>query len=146
MRNTGTKAVCVVSAGQMAPVHVIRSLSGGSRHCRSFPTKQDGIITPVSHNLNKDIINHLGAERLWRFEHVQQFRVVNLQQHACDLPCQVGVHVLNQREETLTWKGQGVGGGNVYYYYRIITICVILQCVCNMKPSITLKLNRRISK
>lgn len=50
--------------------------------------------------------NHLGAQRLGRLEHVQQLRVVDLQQHACDLPCQVGVHVLNQRKETLTCKGR----------------------------------------
>lgn len=101
----------VASAGQMAPVHVIRSLSEGSRHCRSSPTKQDGIITPdeqFTQKLSREHMqhNHLGAQRLGRLEHVQQLRVVDLQQHACDLPCQVGVHVLNQRKETLTCKGR----------------------------------------
>lgn len=37
-----------------------------------------------------------------RLQHVQQFRVVNLQQHASDLSCQVGMHGLNQWEKTLT--------------------------------------------
>lgn len=58
------------------------------------------------------LLNHLGAQRLGRLEHVQQLRVVYLQQHACDLPCQVRVHVLDQREETLTWKEGRKGGGD----------------------------------
>lgn len=40
---------------------------------------------------------------------MQQLRVVDLQEHAGDLPCQVGMHVLNQWEETLTWKGTDGG-------------------------------------
>lgn len=44
--------VCVIRAGQMAPVHVIRSLSEGSRQCRSSPTEQDCIITPATDHLH----------------------------------------------------------------------------------------------
>lgn len=32
-------------------------------------------------------------------QHVQQLRVVDLQQHASDLACQLGIHALNQREQ-----------------------------------------------
>lgn len=46
----------------------------------------------------------LGAQRLRRLQHVQQLRVVDLQQHAGYFSCQRGVHVLDQGEETLTWN------------------------------------------
>lgn len=45
----------------------------------------------------------LWAERLWGLQHVEQLRVVDLQQHACDLACQAGVHVLDQWKQTLTY-------------------------------------------
>lgn len=34
---------------------------------------------------------------------MKQLRVVNLQQHACDLPSQAGVQGVDQRVQTLTW-------------------------------------------
>jgi len=37
---------------------------------------------------------------------VEQLRVVDLQQHAGYLPRQAGMHVLDEREEALTWCGE----------------------------------------
>lgn len=46
---------------------------------------------------------YLRAQGLVGLQHVQQLWVVDLQQHAGDLPREAGVHGLNEREETLTW-------------------------------------------
>lgn len=40
----------------------------------------------------------LRAERLGRLQHVEQLRVIYLQQHASDLSSQAGVHVLDEGE------------------------------------------------
>ena len=45
--------------------------------------------------------DYLRFQRLARLQHVQQFGVVDLQQHARDLAAQIRVHVLNEREEAL---------------------------------------------
>lgn len=57
----------------------------------------------VSENLS----GYLGAERLWGLQHVKQLWVVNLQQHASNLACQAGMHVLDQWEQTLTYERDG---------------------------------------
>ena len=44
---------------------------------------------------------NLGLERLARLQHVQQLGVVDLEQHASDSSREVGVHVLDEREEAL---------------------------------------------
>lgn len=49
---------------------------------------------------------HLWAERLWRLEHVEKLRVVNLKQHTSDLSCKAQVHGLDEGKQALTctWK------------------------------------------
>lgn len=42
---------------------------------------------------------YLGAQGFVGLQHVQQLRVVNLKQHPSDLPCQAGVHGLDQGEQ-----------------------------------------------
>ena len=49
-----------------------------------------------------DGLFHLGLERLLVLEHVEQLGVVDLEQHAGDFSGQVGVGLLNEREETLS--------------------------------------------
>lgn len=50
----------------------------------------------------------LRAQRLGWFQHVKQLRVVDLQKHTGDLTRQAGVHVLDEGEQTLTWKEKSV--------------------------------------
>lgn len=62
---------------------------------------------------------HLGIEGLWGLQHEQKLRVVDLQQHACDLAGQLGVGVVDQGVQTLTCTehladipaARGGGGG-----------------------------------
>ncbi len=44
----------------------------------------------------------LWPQGLRRLQHVQQLRVIDLQQHSGDLSSQTGMHVLDEREQTLT--------------------------------------------
>jgi len=44
----------------------------------------------------------LCLEGLARLQHVQQFRVVNLEQYASDLAGHVRIHAVDQREQALT--------------------------------------------
>ena len=61
----------------------------------------------------------LGLEGLARLEHVQQLRVVYLEQHAGDLASELRVHLLDEREEAFTqhlllflgWGGGQHAGG-----------------------------------
>lgn len=62
-------------------------------------------ITDTSFSVTKKMENvYLWAQRFMRLQHMQQFRVVNLQQHARDLACQVSMHALNQWKQTFPWN------------------------------------------
>lgn len=47
---------------------------------------------------------YLGAQGFVGLQHVQQLRVVNLQQHPSDFTSQVGVKAMDQRVQSLTCK------------------------------------------
>ena len=54
------------------------------------------------HQGENTVKTYLPLQRVMIFQHVQQLSVVDLQEHTGDLPGQVRVHALDQREETLT--------------------------------------------
>lgn len=79
---------------------------------------------------------YLGAQRLMGLEHVQQFGIVNLQQHAGDLSRQVGMHGLNQREKTLTcldkWRMNAPNkNGKSSPFIRYVTGHLPSICFCS---------------
>lgn len=68
---------------------------------------------------HSDCFLYLGFECLLIFEHVQQLRILNLQQHARDFASQCGMHTFNHRIQTLAkdlflflWLGISQQRGN----------------------------------
>lgn len=51
---------------------------------------------------HSDCLLHFRFQGLVILEHVQQLRVVDLQQHTCYLSSEVRIHALDQREQPLT--------------------------------------------
>lgn len=58
----------------------------------------------LAYRINFDWWN-LRVQGLWRLKHVQQFRVVNLQKHACDLSRKCRMQSLDKRIQPLTCMG-----------------------------------------
>lgn len=79
------------------------NVSNSEHSALLFKRKTLKIINGLTLLIITCVSTDLWAERLWGLQHVEQLWVVDLQQHACDLACQAGVHVLDQWKQTLTY-------------------------------------------
>lgn len=79
------------------------NVSNSEHSALLFKRKTLKIINGLTSFIITCVSTDLWAERLWGLQHVEQLWVVDLQQHACDLACQAGVHVLDQWKQTLTY-------------------------------------------